>query len=282
MLLARLNKFLPILILSLLYCLSEFFSTGRALEPERTVIWFFDIGQGDAIFINAPDKQVLIDGGPSDLVLERLASVLPFWDQSIDLVVNTHPHADHFTGLISVLDQYEIGEVWVSGAQHDSAGYIEFEQAAPDEYQPTFGQKIDLGRGAFLQVIHSPLLGDGYLSDPNDASLVLEFVQGETTVLLTGDSGLAQEAEFVSAIDHIDVLKVGHHGSKTSTGGELLSTIAPQVAVISVGSDNDYGHPYPLIVDRLERAEVIVLQTDLVGTIRLTTDGGEPELLTER
>ena len=153
---SKYKKFLLIFVFGGLYLLSEFFSTGRALQLDRTVIWIFDVGQGDSIFINGPDKQVLIDGGPGDLVLEKLSNVLPFWDQSIDLVINTHPHADHITGLISVLKQYEIGEVLISPAAYNTAGYFTFRELAQNERVPTIQEIIDLGEGASLRVIYVP------------------------------------------------------------------------------------------------------------------------------
>lgn len=261
------------------FCVVEVHSTGRDLFSDQVVVWVFDVGQGDAIFINAPDKQVLIDGGPSDLVLEKLGAVMPFWDRSIDLVVNTHPHADHVSGLISVLECYDVGEVWLSAAGYETGEYFEFLADAQDERSPQAGESISLGDGALLRVIYAPSSAVGtYFADPNDASVVLELIDGETTILLTGDAGVEQEDVFINSLGHIDILKVGHHGSDTATGHKLLDKISPDIGIISVGLDNDYGHPDPLILDRLSRAGVRMFRTDLDHDVRIKTDGHEPEI----
>jgi competence protein ComEC len=261
-----------------LYSLSEFFSTGRGLNSDEVVVWVFDVGQGDAIFINAPGKQLLIDGGPDDLVLEKLSAVLPFWDRSIDLIVNTHPHADHVQGLVSVLERYEVGEVWISPASYSTGEYLEFLNDFTGEAVPPVGETIELGGGAQLRVIYLPAVPPSTkFADPNDASIVLELIDGETTMLFTGDAGIEQEVEFLSSLGHVDILKVGHHGSDTSTSRELLEKITPDVGIISVG-ENDYGHPDPLLIDRLRHAQVETLQTKIDGDIRIRTTGSEPEI----
>lgn len=261
------------------YCVFDWQLTGRDFSGNRTMIWVFDVGQGDAIFINGRDKQVLIDGGPDDLVLEKLSAALPFWDRSIDLIINTHPHADHVAGLISVVERYLVDETWISPAGYQTSEYLEFLQNAPGQQVPSVGEVFELGGGALLKIIYLPSVATGtYFEDPNDASIILEFIDGETTMLLVGDAGVAQEQKYLIGLPHIDILKVGHHGSDTATGRELLEQITPNVGIISVGINNDYGHPDPLVLDRLLRAGIKVFRTDLDHDVQITTNGHEPKI----
>ncbi|MFH1711787.1 MAG: MBL fold metallo-hydrolase [Patescibacteria group bacterium] len=244
---------------------------------EKLAVWIFDVGQGDAIFIDAPEAQILIDGGPSSDILEKLSQIMPFWDRSIDVVINTHPHADHVTGLNYVLERYEVGEVWVSGQEYGTDVFAEFNRLA-DERLVAAGEEIDLGQSATLKIIWPEHHLDGvYLDDTNDGSIVTLLEYGETSVLLTGDIGVAQERELLDDLDHIDVLKVGHQGSLTSSSNEFLRDITPDYAIICVG-ENDYGHPDPIVLDRFDREGASILRTDLDGDVRITSDGGEPEV----
>lgn len=262
------------LLLVVGYCIVDWRSTGRDLFGDRAVIWVFDVGQGDSIFINAPGKQVLIDGGPDDLVLEKLSAALPFWDRSIDLVVNTHPHADHVTGLVSVLERYSVSEVLISPAGYQTPEYLQFLKNYSQQRVPRISEVINLGGGAELKVIYLPVvIPSTYFADPNDASIVLEFTDGDTTMLLTGDAGVEEEQKFANGLGHIDILKVGHHGSDTATSRYLLEQITPSIGIISAGKDNDYGHPDPLILDRLLRAGIKVFRTDLDHDVQIKTDG---------
>ncbi|MBI1907919.1 MBL fold metallo-hydrolase [Candidatus Uhrbacteria bacterium] len=241
----------------------------------------FDVGQGDAIFIDAPDMQVLIDGGPSDAVLEKLSSVLPPWDRSIDLVVATHPHADHILGLDAVLGRYAVGALVDTGTPYDTAAAEGFERlggAAATVAQA--GMSWELGNGATLEVVWPEVPVTDAVDNVHDGNVVLLLTYGETTMLLTGDAETEHEEAFALDLPHIDVLKVGHHGSDTSTGMTLVNLTSPDYAIISVGAENDYGHPSPLVVDRLARSGAAVLRTDLDGDIRVLTEGDEPHVTT--
>ena len=275
----RARNTLLILVACALLFEARFAYLAHPWDANRLTVWVFDVGQGDAIFIDAPEKQVLIDGGPDNKVLDRLSAVMPFYDTSIDLVVATHPHADHVTGLDAALDRYQVDNVWWNGEGYNSDEERAFEDdfAMTDAEIPKMGETYDLGNGATLQVMYVPSLTlHQTMEDPNDASIVCLLTYGETTMLLTGDSGMEQEALFEGALPHVDVLKVGHHGSDTSTSSALLKQITPDAAVISVGEHNRYGHPDPVVVDRLERLRIPTWRTDLNGSIRITTDGGEP------
>lgn len=260
------------------------FTSATLFTNDRVVIWVFDVGQGDAIFIDAPEAQILIDGGRNAVVLEKLAAVMPFWDRDIDLLINTHPHADHVTGLNHVLERYDVGEVWVSGQEYGTDTFSFFEtlgQEYTDWISVTAGDYIDLGSGAELEVLWPVQSVEGdLLNDTHDGNIVLEFTYGETSALLTGDFESEEELHILDDLSHIDVLKVGHHGSKTSTSRELLEAIRPDYAVIPVGASNDYGHPHKIVLDRLQTIGAFIFRTDLDGDIRILSDGGEPEVST--
>ncbi len=274
----RYQKILGLILLIAVSLLAEAIFSGTWLHPHRLAIWVFDVGQGDAIFIDAPGKQILIDGGPNSDILEKLASVLPPWDRSLDVVLATHPHADHVLGLDAVLENYQVDQVVDDGLVYNSAAAIGFEDLGGNTATVASRNLTwDLGDGGVLRVIWpaSPLTG-AFTDDANDGSIVALLTYGETTILLTGDAGLAQEELYAAGLPHIDVLKVGHHGSDTSSGPDLLQTITPNFALISVGVDNSYGHPSRIVLDRLAQSGAQVYRTDTDGDLRVLTDGGEP------
>jgi competence protein ComEC len=252
---------------------------GKLFRAGDLTVWVFDIGQGDAIFIDGPEKQVLIDGGPDAKVLEKLSAVMMPWNRSIDTVVLTHPHADHVNGLLPVLERYAVTNVYDSGQGYDTAEFKEFENLAPRHRAIIAGEQIDLGGGATLTALWPESSYDNKeISDPNDGSVVFLLEYGDTTMLLAGDAGVDEEETWTSP--HVDVLKAGHHGSRTSSSEDLLQTITPNAAIISVGAVNDYGLPDEDVQSRFAKSGIIVYRTDIHGDIRVRTLGGEPEIST--
>lgn len=273
--LRTIGAMITLIVISLI---TQFFVSGKSLNEDRVVIWVFDVGQGDAIFIDGPDAQVLIDGGPSVEVIEKLTAVMPYWDRSIDLLVNSHPHADHVTGLVHVLERYDVYNVWSSGQNYGTDIFNAFEDLSSD-LTVMSGDVFDLGAGATLTVLWPDKdFEDERLENTHDANVTLLFEYGETTMLFTGDMENEVEEQILVQLEQVDILKVGHHGSLTSTSTELLDLINPDYAVIPVGEGNSYGHPHPVIVDRLETYGATVLRTDTDGDLRIITDGGEPSL----
>lgn len=238
-------------------------------QNNEVSIWVFDIGQGDSIFIDA-DVQVLIDGGPDSLVVERLSMILPFWDRSIDLIVNTHPHADHLTGLITILNRYLIGEVWVSGQIYETSFSEKFTNSIEGiDSIVSAGKKLWLDDDVTLEVIW-PIadLENIRLDNPNDGSIVLLVECFDARILLTGDIGTDQELAIMNQVGDIDILKVGHQGSNTSSSIEFLDAVDPEVAIISVG-ENDYGHPHDEVLYRLNQVGSAIYRTDLHSDVRV-------------
>ncbi len=256
------------------------------LEAHRNLlVTFFDVGQGDAIFIEVPNgNQILIDGGPNERILTKLGRVLPFWDRSIDMLILTHPHADHLDGLVEVLKRYDVGMVVESGAEHSIPEYQEWrkllKESGADVVMARAGQRINVGRGIVLDVL-SPF--DDFdvktAKDPHDAMVVTRLRHGENSILLMGDAEKSIEYRllFESGLKFYSlkskILKVGHHGSKTSTSEEFLRAVSPEVALIQVGKKNRYGHPRQEVLDRLATAGIRLLRNDIDGDIRLESDG---------
>jgi competence protein ComEC len=242
------------------------------------------VGQGDAILIQTPNGQdILIDGGPDPQKINlELSKKLPFWDRTIDLVVCTQPQADHITGLVEVLQRYKVKQVLEPGLSYNSSihqewcSLVEEKQIKRDKAQA--GQEIDLGNGIKLEVLNPPAsLWEGTSDDVDNNGVVLRLSWGKVSFLFTAD--IREEVEFALIGQRANlkstVLKVSHHGSKTSTTSQFLAAVAPEVAVISVGEDNPFGHPSPEVLERLidRLGEDNVYRTDEDGTIEFITDG---------
>lgn len=238
-------------------------------------VWIFDVGQGDAIYIDGQKYDLVIDGGPTDMVVEKIGAILYPWDRSVNATLLTHPDADHLNGLAHLLSRYRIQNVFDSLQAGTSAEYATYDELSGSRRQAIVaGDKIELGGGAYVEVVYPKQTFDkNKLSDPNGASIIAVLHVGDHRMLLTGDAGVSQELEILSALTDIDVLKVGHHGSRTSTSTDLLQVTRPEIAIIPVGKDNDYGHPHTEVVDRLLDYGATVYQTNIHGDIRV--DFGE-------
>lgn len=274
------NKKLSLINLVIILCLFVFaFSTYSIASQKDGLlkIYFLDVGQGDAIFIEAPNgNQVLIDGGPDGKVIQELGKVMPFNDRSIDLLVLTHPDADHINGLIQVLERYEVGHILENHINRKTPAYDEWNSLKHEAQitEVSFGQEITLDEGVGLWVLY-PVDSSTEQSKTNNNSIVLKLVYGENALLLTGDIEAKVERELVARGINIDsdLLKVPHHGSKTSSTEEFIKAVMPETAFIQVGGNNRYGHPHPTVVQRLEDFGIKYYRTDTDGTIKLLLDG---------
>lgn len=254
-------------------------------KPQYLEVTFFDVGQGDSIFIETPQRnQILIDGGPTPAVLERLDKEMPFWDRTIDLVILTHPEQDHIAGLIEVLKSYKVENVLWTGVVRDTAEYREWREVLSKEGANIFiaraGLKIVCAACKFqrweLDILHPfDNLAGKEVGQSNNTSVVARLISGKISFLFTGDIEKSVERELVqnSVALQADVLKVAHHGSKTSTSPEFVSVISPEFAVISVGRDNRYGHPHSQTIETLQKYAITTLRTDQNGDIKFLTDG---------
>lgn len=246
-------------------------------------VWIFDVGQGDAIFIETSEgEQVLVDAGGSGAILAKLGQVMLPWDRTIDAVIVTHPHADHEGGLPEVLLRYNVGTIYETGVLGTSdlqASVAELARERGTEIVLVSGGVLPLSYGALEIFAPNANLQNKKLDNLNAASIVLLLTYGETSVLLTGDAPIDEEDEILDDIfESIDVLKVAHHGSATSTSGRFLDVVNPRYAIVSVGAENDYGHPHPATLGRLRTRSVETFRTDLDGDILITSTGREPSV----
>ncbi|MBI2108916.1 MAG: MBL fold metallo-hydrolase [Parcubacteria group bacterium] len=240
---------------------------------------FLDVGQGDAIFIEAPNgNQMLIDGGGGAQVLRRLGRIMPFYDRSIDVLLATHPDKDHVGGLPDVLNRYHVAMVMEPGVESDTAVYAQLEQLIENKNITKIlarrGMKLKLSEGVYLHVLFPDRDPSGM--DTNDASIVARLMYGDTSFLLTGDSPQKIEQYLVSLDGsnlNADVLKAGHHGSKTSSSETFIGHTSPEYVIISAGANNSYGHPHQEVLDRFEVFGSVIMRTDELGTIVFESDG---------
>jgi competence protein ComEC len=264
----------PLLVLTVFTLVFAF-----SMPDEKLHVYFLDVGQGDAILVSKGSRQILVDGGPSpQAITTALGKEMPFWDRSIDLVVLTHPDADHITGLIEVLRRFEVKQVLYPDMDIYSGLYAEFLELIKEKDITTVlakaGQRIILSEDVCLDVLN-PFPGVQY-SDMDNNSVVL-YLESETiSYLLTGD--IMKEAEFNlllrRAVKRSTVLKLAHHGSASSTTDEFLTVANPQIAIVSAGLDNRYGHPDKEVLDRLEtKGNISIFNTGIHGTIEFISDG---------
>jgi competence protein ComEC len=266
----------PLLVIAILVLI-----TGATLPDTKLHVSFLDVGQGDAILIQQGNQQVLVDGGPTRQAINlELGKRMPFWDRTIELVILTHPDADHLTGLVEVLQRYRVEQIIYPDFSSDLPLYTEWQQIIKDKKinitPAQTGQQISLRYGVRIDVLN-PTLPASFEAGSDDNGVVARLNMGKTSFLLTAD--ISWQAEFAliarRADIHCTVLKVAHHGSASSTTAEFLSVVKPQVAVISVGKDNKYGHPNPEVINRLETKIGInnIYRTDELGTVEFITNG---------
>ena len=251
-------------------------------------VHFFDVGQGDSIFIETPSgQQVLIDGGPDATILEKLSQNMPFYDRSIDLVILTHPDADHLTGLVKVLEYYQIDHILTPGLKKETATYQRWQEIIREKdislTKAQAGQKINFGNGLIMEILWPEQSSLELLANKaNNVSVVGQLIYGQSKFLLTGDIEKEIEQRLIKQEESLasDILKVPHHGSKTSSGKSFIEKVNPQISVISVGADNRYGHPHPNVLERLK--ETAIYRTDQNGDIEILTDGFSFRIIKEK
>jgi competence protein ComEC len=267
-----------ILLLCLTVGIVFYFAFKSHERPLRVV--FLDIGQGDAIFIESPTgNQIIIDGGPGSTLVSEVAKQMSLFDRSIDMIVVTNPDKDHFEGFIPLLSRYTVDALVEPGVSADeNPVYQEFRRLIAEKSIPIIntrvGQKILLGGGVHIDI----LFPDRDVEDVshNDGSLVARLVYANTSILLTGDTTKNIENYLVTKYPQFlqaDILKVAHHGSETSTTDAFVKAVDPDIAIISAGKGNSYGHPRQATLDTLSDNDVETLVTMDEGSITFESDG---------
>ncbi len=285
------------------------------IANNKLAVTFFDIGEADSIFITTPDKhKILIDGGEEDgQVLKKLTTKIASNNHYIDLVISTHPHADHLGGLIDILKNYQVGQVWLTGISHTSKTYLDFLDVLAqknintrliyscghlvnnqnftilnidnlDNLDKTHClDELKIDSQINLKILH-PLenLKDKKIKNLNNSSIVLKMTYNQNSFLFMGDAEIPSEEKILATFPikelKADVIKIAHQGSSDASSQKFLQAVQPTYAVILTGSDNSYGHPSLRIIRRLERLGVKILRTDQDGDIEFVTDGITLEL----
>jgi len=248
----------------------------KVVEPEPELgtltVHFIDVGQGDSILLDLGDIEVLIDGG--DKSPGVVSYINDYVNGSLEVMVATHPHADHIGGLIEVLDAFEIDEIWVNGDTSTSQTYSQFVSAVNSEgamvYEARKGDTIQVGNLIF-NVLHPVNLS----GTTNDNSIVLSLSYGQVDFLFTGDAEHEAETSMLAEgiVPDVEILKVGHHGSETASSIQFLQATEPEYAIYMAGQGNSYGHPHEETIINLCEVGAEMYGTDIHGTIVITTDG---------
>lgn len=242
---------------------------------------FLDVGQGDAILIKTGAGQnILIDGGPDNSVVYGLGRYLTFYERTLDLVILTHPDSDHLIGLVEVLKRYKVKKILLTDRVGNTAEYIAWKKAVAEEGAEVIlaraGQKFDFDWQTKMTVLH-PFEEISLNEMPtNDTSVVVRLDHGKNSWLLTGDLPIEEEEKIVDKEKEfldVEVLKVGHHGSKYSSGDNFLKAVTPKLAIIMVGEKNRFGHPAFAALERLRKIGAEIERTDQLGDICLVSDG---------
>ncbi|MGL5831409.1 MAG: ComEC/Rec2 family competence protein [Candidatus Altimarinota bacterium] len=252
------------------------------LPNGNLAVHFFSIGQGDAILVETPENfRILIDGGPDNSILEKLGGTLAFDQKKIDLMILTHPHADHMNGLVEVLEKMEVETVLVTGVNYGGLAYEKFwELVAEKGVEVIYVNGVNDWRvGSVLIDLLYPLrsIQGEEFENVNNSSVSLRVIFGQQKIFFSGDLEKEGEEELLASGARLgaEVYKAAHHGSRTSSTEEFLARIGMEIAVISCGLDNKFKHPAAETLDKLWRAGATVYRTDLDGDVRLEMDGAD-------
>lgn len=241
-------------------------------------VYFFNVGQGDAAYIRTPDQQdILIDGGPDATILSKLGEVMPFFDRKIEMIILSHPQADHMSGLIDVIDRYDIGKIIWTKVQCQTGICQEWRRKISEknisQEKVITGEVINFGKISINFFYPFSDFENKKVKDLNDSTIVAQIVYQNNSFLFTGD--IDQDIEKTLVANFIlksDVLKVAHHGSRFSSSLIFLAATNPKYAVISVGKNN-YGHPAPQTLQNLKNQKINFFRTDQDGDIKCKGDG---------
>jgi len=266
---------LTLVIVALAAIVIGFSSYQAAERGEAVHLWFFDIGQGDAALFDLPDQQqVLIDGGPNASIVARLGRAMPLSDKNIELIIVTHNDADHLSGILEVIKHYQVGKIWVNGASHTTQTYKKFMELVDERNIPletvVAGAVAEFGPLKGIAIFPLKSVAGQLPQSQNDFSIVTLWQYSRYSILLTGDIEVDQERELLerNLIPQTTILKIAHHGSQTSSSVEFLKAARPELAVISAGRNNRYGHPHAAVLERLAELSVPALRTDQDRSIR--------------
>lgn len=270
-------------VLGLLILVAFLIWTAVAKAPDQYLhVWFLNIGQGDSTYVRIMnDFDLLIDGGPDSKVLSELGEVMPFYDHEINMIIITHPDADHITGLIEVLERYQVNKVLMTDVKNDTGRYEKLLQVISEKNTPVVhpiaGQNIKILEEVNLEIIWpKQLYGDREIENLNDTSIVNKINYKNVSFLFTGDIEETGQKELMKDANEklkSDVLKVSHHGSYNASDLDFLKLVNPELAIISAGEGNSYGHPHFSTLEKLDNLGIKYLRTNKNGRVEVITDG---------
>lgn len=266
----------------------NFISANKNSDKLR--VSFFNVGQGDSILIQtACKKDILIDGGPDKTVIKKLGKAMPFWDRTIDFIIITHPHSDHISGLIEVIKRYKIKKILYTGVSYDSEAYAELlwqiKRNKIELIEINKQQELVLNKNLKLEILFpNENLREKNIKNLNNTSMVVRLIYDENSFLFAADAEYEVEKILLKDKADIktDILKVGHQGASDSSSLEFLQKVKPQIAIISVGENNKFGHPSLRVIKRLEKLGAEVFRSDRNGDIKIIADGKNYQILIEK
>ena len=265
------------LIFTILFCVAIFLVTNIFRVPKSDVLSasFLNVGQGDAMLIQKDNFQILIDGGPNDNVLSRISELMPPMDRKIELIVLTHPHADHLIGINQILERYEVGEIVGTGVIFNSSQYVQFLEKIKTKKipfnVPGIGDRREFAVNANISFLWpgNKFMGTS-AKNINNTSLVSKICYWDKCILSLGDLEKDGQAEMLVHYDKVggieslksEIVKVSHHGSNNALLPRLYEVVLPKIVVISAGKDNQFGHPHQAVVDYFNEMLIEVWRTD--------------------
>jgi len=273
----RLQLFFGFLIIAAIIVWSGVFSSASTTDTNLQ-IYFLNVGQGDSEYIKMPNGQdILIDGGPDSSVLGELGRVMNFGDRHIDLVILTHPHADHLTGLIEVVNRYEIGEVWQTGVEYPSSVYDAWknllqEKGIEDKFVSAGAEK-QLDEVKLFVLYPLSNLKNQTIDNLNNSSIISELSYNKFSALFLGDAETQSQTQILNKVKPVTVVKISHHGSQNGLNENFFEILRPAIAVIEVGAKNTFGHPSSSTITFLRSLAAQIYRTDQNGTIKISSNG---------
>lgn len=248
------------------------------LADGKLTVWYLDVGQGDAILMRLPAGEwILTDGGPDAVILDRLGEIMPFYEKEIELVILTHPHADHINGLLEILNRYKVNNLLLTGVNYNYVAYRQMMEIAKLKnvrlIYPRQGEDLRLGKTAIdLIYPENNLIGRSF-SNINNSSIVYRLIFGNFKAFFSGDLEMEEEMKLLAREKlqlSANLLKAGHHASKTSNTQDFLQRIKPLTVVVSCGINNTFKHPFAGTLENFKKAGAEIFRTDLDGTIRIS------------
>lgn len=257
-------------------------------KVDNLAVNVIDVGQGDAILIRTPRQVTLVDSGDVPARGKLVAYIKKQGITTIDTLIITHPHADHLGGATAILDNFTVRRIYDSGQTATSALYRQYLAAVKKKNIPfallAADQEVDIGGGT-LKILNPPAAPFGGESGVNNNSIVARLIYGNFAMLLAGDAEQEAEAAMVKKYGanlKSQILKSGHHGSRTSSSPAFLKAVAPETVIISVGAGNEYHHPHPSLLKRYGANKYKIHRTDIDGTVTVTSDGNTYTVAKER